>query len=147
MLNFRHFWAGISLNSTVRLSVLRAFARSEIVVGLGVNLGSVGRSCVAGRRIAWREQLRLDRRRAAEGRVIEDRWIFRDRSIGRRIEVLDLGDAAPAMGVGHDNAGVDREGLASTMPSFMQRATTVSNSLRKRSPSRKRPWRFLENVE
>jgi hypothetical protein len=29
----------------------------------------------------------------------------------------------------------------------MQRATTVSNSLRRRSLSRKRPWRFLENVE
>jgi hypothetical protein len=34
-----------------------------------------------------------------------------------------------------------------TMPSFMQRATTVSNSLRNRSLSRKRPWRFFENVE
>jgi hypothetical protein len=28
------------------------------------------------------------------------------------MEVLDLGDASPAMGVGHDDAGVDREGLA-----------------------------------
>ena len=34
-----------------------------------------------------------------------------------------------------------------TIPSFMQRPTTVSNSLRRRSLSRKRPWRFLENVE
>jgi len=30
---------------------------------------------------------------------------------------------------------------------FMQRATTVSNSLRKISLSRKRPCRFLEKVE
>jgi hypothetical protein len=32
-----------------------------------------------------------------------------------------------------------------TPPSFMQRATTVSNSLRRRSLSRNRPRRFLEN--
>jgi hypothetical protein len=34
------------------------------------------------------------------------------RSAGCRIEVLDLGDAAPAIGVGYDHAGVDCEGLA-----------------------------------
>jgi hypothetical protein len=51
------------------------------------------------------------------------------------------------MGVGHDDAGVDRESFAPTIRSLMQRATTVSNSFRNRSLSRKRPWRLLENVE
>jgi hypothetical protein len=53
-----------------------------------------------------------------KGCVIQHRKIFRDCPIGRRIEVLDLGDAAPAMGVGHDYTGVDREGLpADALPS------------------------------
>jgi hypothetical protein len=34
-----------------------------------------------------------------------------------------------------------------TIPSVMQRPTTISNSLRKRSLGRKRPWRFLEKVD
>jgi hypothetical protein len=51
------------------------------------------------------------------------------------------------MRVRHDYTGVDREGFAPDDPFFMQRATTVSNSLRGRSLSRKRPWRFLEKVE
>ena len=34
------------------------------------------------------------------------------------------------MRIGNDHAGVDCKGLASTIPSFMQRATTLSNSLR-----------------
>ena len=42
--------------------------------------------------------------------------IFGDRAAGRRIKVLDRGDAAPAMSVGHDDAGVDREGLAAHDP-------------------------------
>jgi hypothetical protein len=91
--------------------------------------------------------LALAELRRPEGRVIEDRQIFRDCATGGRIEVLDLGDASSSMRVRHDYIGVDREGLPRTTPSFTQRATTVSNSLRKRSLSRKRPWRFLENVE
>ena len=50
--------------------------------------------------------------RAAEGRVIQNRKIFRDRPIGGQIEVLDLGDAAPATGVGHDDGGVNGKGSA-----------------------------------
>jgi hypothetical protein len=93
------------------------------------------------------DHLRLDRRRPAKGRIIKDRQIFRYCPIRRRIEVFDFGDASTAMGVGHDDAGVDRESFASHDPFLMQRATTVSNSFRNRSLSRKRPWRFLENVE
>jgi hypothetical protein len=83
--------------------------------------GSVGRSRVAGRWIGRRDRLRFDRRRPAEGRVIENRKIFGDSEAGRRIKVLDLGDAAPSMRVGLDHAGVDRKGLASHDP-FLQAA-------------------------
>jgi hypothetical protein len=51
------------------------------------------------------------------------------------------------MRIGNNHAGVDCKGLASHDPSFMQRATAVSKSLRSRSLSRKRSWWFLENVE
>ena len=50
--------------------------------------------------------------------MVQNRKILRDRPTGRGIEVLDLGDAAPAIGVGHDDAGVNREGLASDDPFF-----------------------------
>ena len=40
----------------------------------------VDRGCVAGRWIGRRDRLRLDRRRPAEGRVIENRKIFGDRA-------------------------------------------------------------------
>ena len=67
----------------------------EIVVGVGITGDRVGRSGVAGRRIGWRDRLRLDRRRPAEGRIIENRQIFRDRAARGRIEIFDLGDASP----------------------------------------------------
>ena len=40
----------------------------------------VGRGCVAGRWIGRRDRLRLDRRRPAEGRIIENREIFGNRT-------------------------------------------------------------------
>jgi hypothetical protein len=46
----------------------RVLQVDEIVVGVGVDCGSVGRSRGAGRRIGRRDRLRLDWRRAAEGR-------------------------------------------------------------------------------
>ena len=52
----------------------------KVVVGIGVDRRLVGRGCVAGRRIGRRNRLRLDRRRPAEGRVIENRKIFGDRA-------------------------------------------------------------------
>src|SRR6188472_1407939 len=48
------------------------------------------------------------------------------------------------MRTGNNHAGVDAKASPPNIPSFMQRANTVSNSFRKRSLSRKRPWRFLE---
>ena len=88
----------------------------EVVVGIGITGDGVGRSGVAGGRIGRRDRLRLDRRRPAEGRVVQDRQIFRDCATGGRIEVFDLGDASPSMRVRHDHAGVDCEGLASHDP-------------------------------
>jgi hypothetical protein len=44
--------------------------------------------------------------------------MFRDGATGGRIEIVDLGDSAPSTGVGHNDAGVDREGLAPTMSSL-----------------------------
>ena len=88
----------------------------KVVVGIGVDGRRVGRGRVASRRIGRRDRLRLDRRRAAEGRIVENRKILRDRPIGRRIKVLDLGHAAPAMGVSHDDACIDCEGFAPDDP-------------------------------
>ena len=120
----------------------------EVVVGIGITGDGVGRSGVAGGRIGWRDRLRLDGRRPAEGRVVQDRQIFRDCATGGRIEICDLADAAPSMRVRHDDAGVNGKSFASHDP-FLHaaRATTVSKSLRRRSLSRNRPWRFLEKVE
>ena len=56
----------------------------EIVVGVGITGDRVGRSGVTGRRIGWRDHLWLDRRRPAEGRIIEDRQIFGDRAARSR---------------------------------------------------------------
>ena len=88
----------------------------EVVVGIGITGEGVGRGCVAGRRIGRRDRLRLDRRRPAEGRVIENRQILCDCATGGRIEVFDLGDAAPSMRIGNNHAGVDCKGLASHDP-------------------------------
>jgi hypothetical protein len=93
-----------------------------------LQIDEVGRSGLAGRRIGRRDRLRLARRRATEGRVIRNRKIFRDRTTGGRIEVFDFGAASTSTRVRSDDAGVDREGVASYDPFLMQLATTVSNS-------------------
>jgi hypothetical protein len=69
----------------------RVLQIDEVIVGISISGDGIGRSGVAGGRIGRRDRLRLDRRRPAEGRVIENRQIFRDCATGRRIEVLDLG--------------------------------------------------------
>jgi hypothetical protein len=84
----------------------------KIIVGIGVDRRLVGRGCVAGRWIGRRDRLRLDLRRPAEGRVIENRKIFGDRATGGRIKVFDLADPAPSMRIGNYYAGVDCKGLA-----------------------------------
>jgi hypothetical protein len=70
---------------------MRIEGMGSLVVGIGVDRRLVGRGCVAGRWIGRRDRLRLDRRRPAEGRVIENRKIFGDRAASGRIEVFDLG--------------------------------------------------------
>jgi hypothetical protein len=67
--------------------------------------------------------------------------------MGRRIEVLDLGDARRRRASAVMMLASTAKASPPTILSFIQRATTVSNSLRRRSLSRKRPWRFLEKVE
>ena len=101
-----------------RLDVLdhRMLEIDEVVVGIGIHSGAVGRGRVARRRIDWRDRLRLRRRRAAEGRIIENRKIFGDRPARWWIKILDLGHAPPAMRVGHDHAPVDRERFAADEP-------------------------------
>jgi hypothetical protein len=81
------------MNGRRRLDVHdhRMLEIDEVVVRISITGDGVGRSGVAGGRIGRRDRLRLDRRRPAEGRVIENRQIFRDCATGRRIEVLDLG--------------------------------------------------------
>ena len=56
----------------------------EVIVGIGITGDRVGRSSVAGHRIGWGDHLRLDRRRPAEGRIIEDRQLFCDRAARSR---------------------------------------------------------------
>jgi hypothetical protein len=56
--------------------------------------------------------LSTNQRRPRRSRVIQNRQIFRAARLEGRIKIFDLGDAAPSMGVGHDDAGVDGEGLA-----------------------------------
>ena len=48
----------------------------KVVVGIGVDSGSVGRSRVASDWIGRRDRLRLDRRRPAESCIVENRKIF-----------------------------------------------------------------------
>ena len=50
----------------------RVLEIDKVVVGIGITGERVGRSGIASGRIGRRDRLRLDRRRAAEGRVIED---------------------------------------------------------------------------
>jgi hypothetical protein len=111
----------------------------EVIVGVGISGDGVGRSGVAGRRIGRRDRLRLDRRRPAEGRVIEERQILCDGPTGRRIKSSTL--PTPRLRCASATMMLTSTAKASppTIPSFTQRAATVSNSLRRRSPSRKRP--------
>ena len=119
----------------------------EVVVGISIDCSGVGRRGVARRRIDWRDRLRFARRRAAKGRIIENRKIFGDRAARRWIEVSIL--ATPRRRSASATIMLASTANASPPPSlsFMQRAITVSNSFRNRSLSRKWPWRFFEKVE
>jgi hypothetical protein len=79
--------------------------------------------------------------------VIRNRKIFRDCATGGRIEVFDFGDASTSTRVRRDDAGVDRDGIASYDPFLHTARHHGLDSLHRRSLSRKRPRRFFENVE
>ena len=76
--------------------------------------------------------------------------------------VLQVGPELPEHRRAHEHVGVDVRGVNDVgadglrrqltgklhgSPSAMRRSTVSSNSLRSRSLSRKRPWRFFEKVE
>ena len=104
------------------------------------------------RGIGGRGELRLDRARRAEGRVVENREVLPDRArrrVGidrRRVPVL-AGGRALLVRIRLDQAGVDGEPLAADEPLRDAPATVASKTWRSRSQSRNRPCRFLEKVE
>ena len=91
----------------------RVLQVDQVVVGIGVDGRPAAGGGPARRRIGGRDELRLDRRRAAEGRVVEHGQILVDRPVGGRLQSSRVaGHAALTVGVGGDQAGVDREALA-----------------------------------
>jgi hypothetical protein len=103
-------------------------------------------------RIRPRDELWRRRARRAPGSIVERVEVLADRTPGRRqflpVDFVRAVRRALPVGVGPDQAGIDRaKPSPPTSPSAMQRRTIVSNSLRSRSLSRKRPWRFFEKVE
>ena len=95
----------------------------------------------------WRPRPTTSGCRAVEGRVIQNRKIFRDRPIGGRIEVLDLGDAAPATGVGHDDGGVNGKGFAAHDAFLHVARDQRPEQLAQEIALGETAGRFLENVE
>ena len=126
----------------------RVLQVDQIVVGVGVDGRPAAGGGPAGRRIGGRDELRLDRRRPAEGRVVEHRQILADRPVRGRIQTRS---ARPrrADGGRRRRSGWRRPRSLRRPPAPRpcSAATTVSNTRRSRSLSRKRPWRFFEKVE
>jgi hypothetical protein len=93
----------------------------------------------ARRRIGGRDELRPDLGRRAKGRVIEHRQILVDRA-ARYLwrQALGTFDALLPAGIGLDQTAVDRKAVTADETSLRQRRSTVSNTCRKRSLSRKR---------
>src|SRR5277367_2274337 len=119
----------------------------EIVVGVGITGDRVGRSGVAGRRSVGEitfGSTGVAPLKAASSRT--DRY-----SATARLEVGTRSSTLATLRRRCASATIMLASTAKASPptirSLMQRATTVSNSLRRRSLSRKRPWRFLEKVE
>ncbi len=115
-------------------------------------IGEEGRSLVGAgpprRGIRWRDELGRDLRRRPEGGVVQHRQILVDSSAaasaGRPVLARH---AALTIGIGLDQAGIDGETFAADQALGDAAASTVSNSSRSRSLSRKRPCRFFEKVE
>ena len=119
----------------------------KINIGIGVNGSGVGRGRVAGRRIDRRDRLGSlgDAPPKAASSSTERYSATARLDVGSRSSTL----ATPRLR--YASATIMLASTANASPptslSFMQRATTVSNSLRRRSLSRNRPWRFFENVK
>ena len=119
----------------------------EVVGGIGITGDGVGRSGVAG---APDRSARSPWARWASPRRTASSSTDRYSATAR----LDVGSRSSTLATLRRRCASATIMLASTAKaspptilSFMQRATTVSNSLRRRSLSRNRPWRFLEKVE
>ena len=116
--------------------------------GRNSSSGSEGPLCG---RIRPGDELRYRLAGCAPGSLIQGIEIFPDGSArpgdGLPVNVIRPGRRALLVGIGSNQAGIDRKAAPSTSPSAMQRRATVSNSFRSRSQSRKRPCLFLENVE
>ena len=73
--------------------------------------------------------------------------MFGDRYTRRSIEVLDHGDASSSMRVRHDDAGVDRESLASHLiASCSAHHRLEQSSSRREIPLSRKCRQFFENV-
>jgi hypothetical protein len=119
----------------------------EVVVGTGITGDGVARSGVAGGRIVG--EIAFGSMGVAPPNAASSK-IYRYSATAR----LEVGSRSSTLATLRRRCASATMMLASTAKaspptilSFMQRATTVSNSLRRRSLSRNRPWRFLENVE
>src|ERR1700740_1915432 len=119
----------------------------EVVVGIGITGDGVGRSGVAGRRSVGEIPFGAvggPPPNAASSKT--DRY-----SATARLEVGSRSSTLATLRRRCASATIMLASTAKASPptslSFIQRATTVSNSLRRRSLSRKRAWRFLEKVE
>jgi hypothetical protein len=84
---------------------------------------------------------------AASSRVARYSRTEREAVSGSRCLFQSEPGMALAIGIGFDEAGVDRDPSPPTWPSAMHRSTTVSKRCRKESLSLKRLWRFFEKVE
>ena len=84
----------------------------QIIGAIGIHRRPAPGSGPARRRIGWRDELWHDRRGAAKSRIVESSEVLRDRAVGLGIELIGRFDAALAMRVRDDNAGVDGKALA-----------------------------------
>ena len=88
----------------------------EIIGAISIDRRAAPGGGPARRRIDGRDELRLDRRGAAESSIVEGSKVLRDCSVGLGVELSGRLDPALAMSVRHDQAGIDGEALAADKP-------------------------------